>query len=321
MRALVCETLGPVNSHRVQEIPDPVPGKRQVAVRVHACGVNFADTLIVQGKYQERPELPFVPGSEVAGEVIALGEGVKGIALGQRVMALTSVGGFAEIALAAADTLIPLPDGIDFTDAAAFTVAYGTSHVALETRAQLKAGETLIINGASGGVGLTALEIGKMMGATVIGLASTEEKRALVAERGADHVFDVADPDLRDKVKALGGADVGYDVVGGEAFNTMLRCMKFEGRLLTVGFASGEIPQVPANLLLVKNISVVGVYWGSYARNNPSVLMKSLVRLTQWLKEGQLRPHVSAVYSLDEATKGLEALANRQSVGKVVIKP
>jgi len=321
MRALVCETLGPVNSHRVQEMPDPVPGKRQVAVRVHACGVNFADTLIVQGKYQERPELPFVPGSEVAGEVIALGEGVKGIALGQRVMALTSVGGFAEIALAAADTLIPLPDGIDFTDAAAFTVAYGTSHVALETRAQLKAGETLIINGASGGVGLTALEIGKMMGATVIGLASTEEKRALVAERGADHVFDVADPDLRDKVKALGGADVGYDVVGGDAFNTMLRCMKFEGRLLTVGFASGEIPQVPANLLLVKNISVVGVYWGSYARNNPSVLMKSLVQLTQWLKEGQLRPHVSAVYSLDEATKGLEALANRQSVGKVVIKP
>ncbi|MGB0745451.1 MAG: NADPH:quinone oxidoreductase family protein [Alphaproteobacteria bacterium] len=321
MRALVCETLGPVNSHRVQEIPDPVPGKRQVAVRVHACGVNFADTLIVQGKYQERPELPFVPGSEVAGEVIALGEGVKGIALGQRVMALTSVGGFAEIALAAADTLIPLPDGIDFTDAAAFTVAYGTSHVALETRAQLKAGETLIINGASGGVGLTALEIGKMMGATVIGLASTEEKRALVAERGADHVFDVADPELRDKVKALGGADVGYDVVGGDAFNTMLRCMKFEGRLLTVGFASGEIPQVPANLLLVKNISVVGVYWGSYARNNPSVLMKSLVQLTQWLKDGQLRPHVSAVYSLDEATKGLEALANRQSVGKVVIKP
>ena len=321
MRALVCETLGPVNSHRVQEIPDPVPGKRQVAVRVHACGVNFADTLIVQGKYQERPELPFVPGSEVAGEVIALGEGVKGIALGQRVMALTSVGGFAEIALAAADTLIPLPDGIDFTDAAAFTVAYGTSHVALETRAQLKAGETLIINGASGGVGLTALEIGKMMDATVIGLASTEEKRALVAERGADHVFDVADPELRDKVKALGGADVGYDVVGGDAFNTMLRCMKFEGRLLTVGFASGEIPQVPANLLLVKNISVVGVYWGSYARNNPSVLMKSLVQLTQWLKEGQLRPHVSAVYSLDEGTKGLEALANRQSVGKVVIKP
>ena len=321
MRALVCETLGPVNSHRVQEIPDPVPGKRQVAVRVHACGVNFADTLIVQGKYQERPELPFVPGSEVAGEVIALGEGVKGIALGQRVMALTSVGGFAEIALAAADTLIPLPDGIDFTEAAAFTVAYGTSHVALETRAQLKAGETLIINGASGGVGLTALEIGKMMDATVIGLASTEEKRALVAERGADHVFDVADPELRDKVKALGGADVGYDVVGGDAFNTMLRCMKFEGRLLTVGFASGEIPQVPANLLLVKNISVVGVYWGSYARNNPSVLMKSLVQLTQWLKEGQLRPHVSVVYSLDEATKGLEALANRQSVGKVVITP
>ena len=321
MRALVCETLGPVTSHRVQEIPDPVPGKRQVAIRVHACGVNFADTLIVQGKYQERPELPFVPGSEVAGEVIALGEGVKGIALGQRVMALTSVGGFAEIALASADTLIPLPDGIDFADAAAFTVAYGTSHVALETRAQLKAGETLIINGASGGVGLTALEIGKMMGATVIGLASTEEKRALVAERGADHIFDVADPELRDKVKALGGADVGYDVVGGEAFNTMLRCMKFEGRLLTVGFASGEIPQVPANLLLVKNISVVGVYWGSYARNNPSVLMKSLVQLTQWLKEGQLRPHVSAVYSLDEATKGLEALASRQSVGKVVIKP
>ena len=321
MRALVCETLGPVTSHRVQEIPDPVPGKRQVAIRVHACGVNFADTLIVQGKYQERPELPFVPGSEVAGEVIALGEGVKGIALGQRVMALTSVGGFAEIALASADTLIPLPDGIDFADAAAFTVAYGTSHVALETRAQLTAGETLIINGASGGVGLTALEIGKMMGATVIGLASTEEKRALVAERGADHVFDVADPELRDKVKALGGADVGYDVVGGEAFNTMLRCMKFEGRLLTVGFASGEIPQVPANLLLVKNISVVGVYWGSYARNNPSVLMKSLVQLTQWLKEGQLRPHVSAVYSLDEATKGLEALASRQSVGKVVIKP
>lgn len=321
MRALVCDTLGPVNSHQVREVPDPVPGKRQVAIRVHACGVNFADTLIVQGKYQERPDLPFIPGSEVAGEVIALGEGAKGIGLGQRVMALTSVGGFAEIALATTDTLIPLPDGIEFVDAAAFTVAYGTSHVALETRARLKAGETLLINGASGGVGLTALEIGKMMGAKVIGLASTEEKRTLVADRGADHVFDSADPELRDKIKALGGADVGYDVVGGEAFNTMLRCMKFEGRLLSVGFASGEIPQAPANLLLVKNISVVGVYWGSYARHNPGVLMKSLMQLTQWLKEGKLRPHVSAIYALGDATQGLEALANRQSIGKVVIRP
>ena len=265
MRALVCETLGPIKSHSVKEIDDPTPGKGQVALRVKACGVNFADTLIVQGLYQEKPETPFVPGAEVAGEVLALGEGVKGVEIGQRVIALVSTGGFAEIALANAATLIPLPEGIAFTDAAAFTIAYGTSHVALETRAQLKSGETLMINGASGGVGLTAVEIGKQMGATVIGLASTEAKRELVRSRGADHVFDVADPELRDKVKALGGADVGYDVIGGDAFNTMLRCMKFEGRLLTVGYASGDIPKVPANLLLVKNISVVGVYWGSYA--------------------------------------------------------
>ena len=200
MRALVCETLGPINTHSVKEIDDPTPGKGQVAIRVKACGVNFADTLIVQGLYQEKPETPFVPGAEVAGEVLALGEGVKGVEVGQRVIALVSTGGFAEIALANAATLIPLPDGIAFTDAAAFTIAYGTSHVALETRAQLKSGETLMINGASGGVGLTAVEIGKQMGATVIGLASTEEKRELVRSRGADHVFDVADPELRDKV-------------------------------------------------------------------------------------------------------------------------
>ena len=321
MRALVCETLGPINTHSVKEIDDPTPGKGQVAIRVKACGVNFADTLIVQGLYQEKPETPFVPGAEVAGEVLALGEGVKGVEVGQRVIALVSTGGFAEIALANAATLIPLPDGIAFTDAAAFTIAYGTSHVALETRAQLKSGETLMINGASGGVGLTAVEIGKQMGATVIGLASTEEKRELVRSRGADHVFDVADPELRDKVKALGGADVGYDVIGGDAFNTMLRCMKFEGRLLTVGYASGDIPKVPANLLLVKNISVVGVYWGSYARHNPGVMMGSLLKLMGWLKEDKLQPHVSDIVPLAEATKGLEALATRKSVGKVVIQP
>ena len=321
MRALVCEQLGPISSHSVKDIDAPTPGKGQVALAVKACGVNYADTLIVQGLYQEKPELPFVPGAEVAGEVIALGEGVKGVAVGQRVIALTSTGGFAEVALANAATLIPMPDEVSFTDAAAFTIAYGTSHVALETRAQLKAGETLIVNGASGGVGLTAVEIGKQMGATVIGLASTAEKRAIVKDRGADHVFDVADPELRDKVKALGGADVGYDVVGGDAFNTMLRCLNFEGRLLTVGYASGDIPKVPANLLLVKNIAVVGVYWGSYARHNPAVMMGSLVTLMGWLKDGKLQPHVSDIVPLEEATRGIEALANRKSVGKVVIQP
>ena len=321
MRALVCEQLGPISSHSIKDIDAPTPGKGQVALAVKACGVNFADTLIVQGLYQEKPELPFVPGAEVAGEVIALGEGVKGVTVGQRVIALTSTGGFAEVALASAATLIPMPDEVSFTDAAAFTIAYGTSHVALETRARLKSGETLMINGASGGVGLTAVEIGKQMGATVIGLASTEEKREIVKSRGADHVFDVADPELRDKVKALGGADVGYDVIGGDHFNTMLRCMNFEGRLLTVGYASGEIPKVPANLLLVKNISVVGVYWGSYARHNPGVMMGSLVKLMGWLKDGKLQPHVSDIVPLEEATRGIEALATRKSVGKVVIQP
>ena len=321
MRALVCEQLGPISSHSIKDIDAPTPGKGQVALAVKACGVNFADTLIVQGLYQEKPELPFVPGAEVAGEVIALGEGVKGVTVGQRVIALTSTGGFAEVALANAATLIPMPDEVSFTDAAAFTIAYGTSHVALETRARLKSGETLMINGASGGVGLTAVEIGKQMGATVIGLASTEEKREIVKSRGADHVFDVADPELRDKVKALGGADVGYDVIGGDHFNTMLRCMNFEGRLLTVGYASGEIPKVPANLLLVKNISVVGVYWGSYALHNPGVMMGSLVKLMGWLKDGKLQPHVSDIVPLEEATRGIEALATRKSVGKVVIQP
>ncbi len=304
----------------VRECPPAKPGPGEVLLQIHACGLNFADLLLAKGQYQERPELPFTLGMEPAGTVLACGDGVE-LAVGTRVMAFATHGGLAEQGVFAASACTPIPDAMSWQDAAAFQVAYGTAHVALAHRAGLKAGETLLVLGAAGGVGLTAVEIGKLMGARVIAVARGADKLAVCAQAGADHLVDSATGDLRAEVKALGGADVVYDPVGGAQFSAALRACRPEARMIVVGFASGEVPQIPANILLVKNISVLGYYWGGYLAFRPEVLRDSLMQLLDWYQQGKLRPHVSAVLPLERAQEGFDLLRDRRSTGKVVIRP
>lgn len=318
MRAIRLNQIG--GALALAEVTPPDPGPGQVAIDVGACGINFADTLMVKGRYQEKPDLPFSPGMEVAGKVAALGPDVGGLRVGQRVAAYIGFGGLAETALAPAAACVPVPDGMTDVDAAAFLIAYGTSHVALDYKAGLKPGETLLVLGAAGGVGLTAVELGKLMGARVIACARGKEKLAVAAQAGADHLIDSGADDIRAAVKALGGADVVYDPVGGDQFMAALRATNPEGRLLPLGFASGDIPQIPANLLLVKNLTVIGFYWGGYARLKPSVLTDSFAQLFRWHGEGRLKPHVSHILPLEEADEALRLLESRQSTGKVVVR-
>lgn len=318
MRAMRLNQIG--GALALAEVAPPDPGPGQVAIDVGACGINFADTLMVKGRYQEKPDLPFSPGMEVAGKVAALGPDVGGLRVGQRVAAYIGFGGLAETALAPAAACVPVPDGMTDVDAAAFLIAYGTSHVALDYKAGLKPGETLLVLGAAGGVGLTAVELGKLMGARVIACARGTEKLAVAAQAGADHLIDSGADDIRAAVKALGGADVVYDPVGGDQFMAALRATNPEGRLLPLGFASGDIPQIPANLLLVKNLTVIGFYWGGYARLKPSVLTDSFAQLFRWHGEGRLKPHVSHILPLEEADEALRLLESRQSTGKVVVR-
>lgn len=322
MKAVVCQELTGVDGLVYTDVEDPQPGPGEILVRVRACGVNFADTLIVQGKYQEKPSLPFIPGAEISGDVVAVGEGVEHIRPGQRVAALCETGGFAELATVRAEQIVPIPDAMPYTTAASFVIAYGTSHLGLAHRARLQEGETLLVHGAAGGVGLAAVEIGKALGATVIATASTPEKLAVAAEHGADHTINYRDGGFRQEVKELTGgrgANVIYDPVGGDVFDESLRCIAWEGRLVVIGFASGRIPQIPAGLVLVKNISIVGLYWGSYARHNPRVLTGSLATLLGWYTEGKIRPHVSATYPLEQTAEALRSLIERRSTGKVVV--
>ncbi|MEM6466165.1 MAG: NADPH:quinone oxidoreductase family protein [Pseudomonadota bacterium] len=299
------------------EPPQPAPGEVQLKVRT--CGINFGDTLIVKGTYQEKFPMPFSPGMEICAHVTALGEGVTDLEVGQRIAAYAGKGGLAEMMCAPAEVCVPVPDAMDDVEAAAFLVAYGTSDVALD-KAQLKPGERLLVLGASGGVGLTAVELGKLMGAEVIACARGAEKLAIAEKAGADHLIDSHDGDLRARVKALGGADVVYDPVGGELFDEALRACRPEARLLPLGFASGTIPQIPANYLLVKNMTVIGYYWGGYSKLRPSVLTDSFRRLFAWYAEGKLSPHVSHVLPLEEANEALDLLASRKSTGKVVVR-
>ena len=303
------------------DTPKPTPSQGDVLLKIEACGLNFGDLLMVKGTYQERPALPFTLGMEVAGTVVALGEGVTSPAIGSRVAVFGGYGGLAEFGVFTAALCVPLPDAMGFEDAAAFQVAYSTSHVALDYRAQLKAGDTLLVLGAAGGVGLTAVELGKLMGATVIAAARGQDKLEVCRKAGADHVIDTDTDDLRDVVKSLGGADVVYDPVGGDLFTAALRACKPEARVLTIGFASGTVPQIAANHLLVKNINVIGFYWGGYLRFKPEVLTDSLKQLSQWYAEGKLHPHISHTLPLDKAGEGLELLRSRRSTGKVVITP
>lgn len=304
---------------RLMDVDRPVPAPGEVLLRIAACGLNFADLLMLKGEYQERPALPFTLGMEVAGTVEAIGEGVTMLAPGDRVAVFAGQGGLAEFGTFPAGRCLRIPAAMSFEHAAAFMIAYGTSHLALGHRARLATGETLLVTGAAGGVGLTAVEIGKAMGARVIACARGADKLAVAQAAGADHLIDSATADLRAEVKALGGADVVYDPIGGETFMAALRATNPEGRLIPIGFAGGGVPQVPANLLLVKNLTVIGLYWGGYMAFRPDVLTRSLSELFAMYSEGRLHPHVSHALPLARAEEALELLRSRKSTGKVVV--
>lgn len=301
------------------DIPRPSPEPGEISLRIAACGLNFADLLMIEGAYQDTPEPPFTLGMEVAGVVEALGPDTDGPAPGTRVAVFAGQGGLADYGCFPAERAVPLPDAMSFTDAAAFQVAYGTSHVALDHKARLQPGETLLVLGAAGGVGLTAVEIGKQMGARVIACARGADKLAVARQVGADHLIDASTQDIRDACKALGGVDVVYDPVGGDQFKSAFRACNPEARILTIGFASGEVPQIPANHLLVKNISVMGLYWGGYLKFRPEVVTGSLATLFDWYAQGRIRPHVSHLLPLDQAAEALDLLRQRKSTGKVVV--
>jgi len=303
------------------EIATPEPGPAEVRLTIRACGLNFADLLMQSGTYQDTPDAPFTLGMEVAGEVDAVGDSVSGIEIGDRVAVFGGSGGLAQHGVFDARRVATLPDEMSFEHAAAFQVAYGTSHVALAYRARLKQGETLVVLGAAGGVGLTAVEIGKLMGANVIAVARGADKLEIARRAGADHLIEAEIEDLRGAIKALGGADVVYDPVGGDAFKSAFRACNPEARILTIGFASGDVPSIPANHLLVKNISVLGFYWGGYMGFKPEVILSSLKTLTDWYVDDKLKPHISHTLPLSEVAQGMELLRSRKSTGKVVIVP
>jgi NADPH2:quinone reductase len=322
MRAVLCKELGPPEKLVVENVPSLKPGKGQVVVAVRAAGVNFPDTLIIQGKYQFKPEPPFSPGGEVAGVVKEIGEGVSGTKPGDRVIAASTYGGFAEEMLVEADRLVPMPDAMDFVPASAFILTYGTSYHALQDRAQLRAGETLLVLGASGGVGIAAVQLGKAMGARVIAAASSDAKLAVCRENGADDVINYASEDLRARVKTLTagrGVDVVYDPVGGPYSEPALRDMAWNGRFLVVGFAAGEIPKVPLNLALLKGCSIVGVFWGAFTRNEPERHRRNNEALMQLYLAGKIKPHIHATYPLERAAEALNEVLNKRVSGKVVL--
>jgi NADPH2:quinone reductase len=322
MKAVLCKELGPPEKLVVEEVPSLKPGKGQVVVSVKAAGVNFPDILIIQGKYQFKPEPPFSPGGEVAGVVKEVGEGVIGWKPGERVIAGSTYGGFAQEMAVEADRLIRMPEGMDFVAGSAFLLTYGTSYHALKDRAQLEAGQTLLVLGASGGVGIAAIQIGKAMGARVIAAASSDAKLAVCRQNGADELINYASEDLRSRVKALTagkGIDVVYDPVGGPYSEPALRDMAWNGRFLVVGFAAGEIPKVPLNLALLKGCSIVGVFWGAFTRNEPERNRRNNEELMQLFAAGKVKPHIHATYPLERAAEALNEVLYKRVSGKVVL--
>lgn len=324
MRAVLCKAWGGPEDLEVGDVPEPDMASNEVRIAIHAAAANFADTLMIKGEYQEKPPFPFSPGMEVAGEVLEIGADVTRAKPGDRVFAVVGHGGFAEQVCAPEQRVFLIPDSLDFPAAAAFPVVYGTSHMGLVLKAGLKAGETVLITGAAGGVGLSAVEIAKQAGATVIAAAGGADKLALAERYGADHLIDYREDDIRKQVKAITkgrGVDVVYDPVGGAAFDAGLRAVAKGGRMVVIGFASGTVPQIPANLLLVKNVTAIGFYWGAHWDLDPDLMNRSFDELLAWAADGQLKPHVSATYSLDDAARALAALGERQTTGKVVITP
>ena len=323
MKAYVCREFGPVESHKVEEIEDPRAEAGQVVIDVKAAGVSFPDVLIVQGKYQFQPPFPFSPGGEVAGVISEVGEGVVDWKVGDRVIAMTGNGGIAEKVVAFEMTLMPLPETMDFKDGAAFPLNYGTTYHALKQRGQLQSGETLLVTGAGGGVGTTAIEIGKAMGARVIAAASTDEKLEIAKNLGADEIINYSDGELKEKVKALTdglGADVIYDPIGGDIFMQCMRCINWKGRVLVIGFASGPIPEVPTNLALLKGCSIVGVFWGRFTGAEPEENFQNFNELFALHAKGKLKPQITKSYSLDDTAEAISSLENRKATGKVVIE-
>ena len=323
MKAVLCKTLGPARDLVLEEVASPVPKKNEILLDVQAAGVNFPDTLIIEGKYQFQPPLPFSPGGQAGGLVAAVGEKAGAFKVGDRVMALTGWGAFAEQVAVPFYNVLPIPASMDFTTAAAFGMTYGTSMHALRQRGQLQAGETLLVLGASGGVGLAAVEIGKAMGARVIAAASSAEKLAVAKAAGADELIDYSQASLRDEIKRLTGGqgvDVIYDPVGGELSEQAVRGLAWNGRLLVVGFASGTIPQLAANLVLLKGAAVLGVFWGAFAQRQPEDNTANFKQLFAWHAEGKLKPLVSQTYPLAEAGAAIEKLGQRQAVGKLVVQ-
>src|SRR3954470_12867573 len=322
MKAVLCKQFGPPESLVVEELPSPKAGAGEVVVTVKAASVNFPDVLIIQNKYQFKPPLPFSPGSELAGVVKEVGDAVTNIRPGDRVIAFTTYGAFAEEVKTDAARLLPLPEKMDFVAGAAFLLTYGTSDHALRDRAALKSGETLLVLGAAGGVGLAAIEIGKALGARVIACASTDDKLAVCRSHGADEAINYSTEDLRERIKALTGGkgvDVVYDAVGGPYSEPAFRSIAWRGRLLVVGFAAGDIPKLPLNLALLKGASIVGVFWGDFTRREPKLFAESVRQLGRWYAEGKLKPHVSATFPLEKAVDALKMMAARQVKGKVVL--
>ena len=319
---MVCAQFAPIEMLSYGDAPVPRPTEGEVLIDVIAAGVNYPDVLIVQGKYQTKPPLPFVPGSEASGRIAALGVGVEGWRIGDRVIAFTGSGSFAQQVRVPADQVWPVPDGVDLEVAAGIAITYGTSYHALKDRAALQPGETLLVLGAGGGVGLTAVELGKRMGARVIAAASSAEKLELARQQGADELIDYSQEDLRERVKALTegkGVDVVYDPVGGPMNLVAVKSLAWGGRLLVIGFAGGEIPAIPANLLLLKSASAVGVLWGNSVRADPVRQGENMRQLLQWLAEGALKPVIDTRFALPDAVAALRHLEARQVKGKVLL--
>ena len=324
MKAVLCRAFGTPDRLVVADVESPTVKAGEVKIKVRACGVNFPDALMIQGLYQLKPPFPFSPGLEVSGDVVEVGSGVDSRRIGERVMATMMYGGFAEEVALPAIMALPMPANMSYEAAAGFPLVYGTSHVALAHRGKLQAGETLLVLGAAGGVGLAAVELGKWMGARVIAAASTSEKLELAQAYGADDVIQYTAENLRERMNALTdgqGADVIFDPVGGDMFDLAVRRIAWEGRYLVIGFASGRIPDLPANIPLLKNASVVGVFWGAYLLNSPAVIQDSFRQLLSWYAAGRLKPHIHKTFPMQAAASAILEIMERRAMGKVLVTP
>jgi NADPH:quinone reductase len=322
MRAVLCKELGATDKLVLEEVASSEPDNGQVVISVKACSVNFPDSLIIQGKYQVKPDLPFSPGSDIAGVVKKVGEGVTRFKEGDKVFAMIGFGGFREEVVTDAARVFPIPTQLDFQMAAAVSMVYGTSFYALKDRAKLQSGETLLVLGAAGGVGLAAVELAKLMGAKVIAAASSDEKLEVCKQYGADETINYSKEDLKQRLKELTGGkgvDVIYDPVGGEFSEAALRNMAWDGRFLVIGFANGEIPKIPLNLALLKSCSIVGVFWGAFAARDPKANGQNTQQIVSWILEGKLKPLISATYPLSQTADAIQSVADRKATGKVVV--